>query len=52
LAELLPSVRIISDILTCLYSDWFQAEPAPSLRLLREVPPWIEQLLGQALSDI
>src|ERR1700730_19320939 len=48
------SVRIISNILPCLCTGGLEMEPAPmfSRRVLREVPPWIEQLPGQAMNDI
>jgi hypothetical protein len=54
LSVLFRGARMTSNILPCLYTGGLKMEPAPmfSRCLLREVPPWIEQLPGQALSDL
>jgi hypothetical protein len=54
LSVLFRSDRMISNILSCLCTGGLAMEPAPmfSRSLLRELPPWIEQLPGQALDDL
>src|ERR1700730_5125165 len=54
LSVLFRSARMTSNILPCLCTGGLEMEPATlsSLSLLREVPPWIEQLPGQALNDL